>query len=192
MPITEAAILERILEPRPPAVSPEVARYLLTLDFPPADRQRMADLDAKSPAALTAAEQLEREHYRHVAHVLDRLRDRARQILERPTTPSGQALGPPRLEIPPGIRRSQEALRRDLPRLLANRNVLHHWVAYHGDERIGLARDATTLLRECIRRGLAEDQYCISWIDPTELLDEEDLGPPPPGEIEEGESIPAA
>src|SRR5262245_25149151 len=160
---TEASILERILEPQQTAVSLEVARYLLSLDFPPADRQRMAELDAKSPAALTDGEHAEREHYLHVAQFLDRLRGRVRHFLEGGVPSAGAEPAPSAREIPPGIRRSQEALRRDLPNLLADPKVCHHWAAYHGEERIGLARDATTLLRECIRRGLTEDQYYIGW-----------------------------
>jgi hypothetical protein len=78
-------------------------------------------------------------------------------------------------EVPPGIRRSQEALRRDLPRLLENRRLRGRWIAYHGDERIGIARDKFILLRECIQRGFAEDEYYIGMIIPSELLEEEEI-----------------
>jgi hypothetical protein len=80
-------------------------------------------------------------------------------------------------EIAPGIRRSQEALRRDRPELLQDRRLVHQWTAYHGDERVGIAPDAATLLRECLRRGFADDEYYIGWIDPSELIEEEDIGP---------------
>jgi len=87
-------------------------------------------------------------------------------------------------EIAPGIRRSQEALRRDLPQLLGDGGLVHQWAAYHGDERVGIAPDAVTLLRECHRRGFKDDEYYIGWIDPTELIAEEDIGPRRP-ELEE-------
>jgi hypothetical protein len=50
-------------------------------------------------------------------------------------------------------------------------------VAYHGEERIGIARNQRKLIQECIRRGLRDDEYYIGWIDHTELIEEEDLGP---------------
>lgn len=81
----------------------------------------------------------------------------------------------PAPEIPPGIRRSQETLRRDLPGLLQNRRLCGRWIAYHGDERIGIARDKFTLLRECIRRGFADDEYYIGMIIPCELIEEEEV-----------------
>ncbi|HEX5271221.1 MAG TPA: hypothetical protein VFW33_12060, partial [Gemmataceae bacterium] len=40
---------------------------------------------------------------------------------------------------PPLFRRSQEAFWRDLPELLKSRRTRGKWVAYHGDERIGIA-----------------------------------------------------
>jgi hypothetical protein len=91
------------------------------------------------------------------------------------------------VEIPPGIRRSQEALRRDLPKLLANKKLFHQWAAYHGDERVGIAPSKVTLLKECFRRGLRDDEYYIGWISHTELVEEEELDPPPPGLFEGAE-----
>ncbi len=70
--------------------------------------------------------------------------------------------------IPPGIRRSQEAFRRDLPQLLANKKLEGQWVAYHGDERIGIARSARTLYRECYRRGLKDEEFDVCRIEPEE------------------------
>ncbi len=81
----------------------------------------------------------------------------------------------PVAEVPAGIRRSQEALRRDLPQLLENRRLRGQWIAYHGDERVGIARDEITLLRECIRRGFADDEYYIGMITPCELIEEEEI-----------------
>jgi hypothetical protein len=184
-PSTEAAILERLLEPD----AIESARYVLQLRFPPADRARMEQLAAEARTrTLTAAEQAEQEAYRRVGLLLARMQETARRTLAaQAATPE-----PPVPEIPPGIRRSQEALRRDLPKLLENKRLMHQWVAYHGEERIGTARNATTLIREVNRRGLKDDEYYIGWIDPSELIEEEELDPPPPDlEDEEDDGPPA-
>src|SRR5207244_3032538 len=77
----------------------------------------------------------------------------------------------PSEEVAPGIRKSQEALRRDLPALLARKRLRGRWVAYHGDQRLGIARTELELIKECVRRGLGDDQYYVGWIDPTELLE---------------------
>jgi hypothetical protein len=77
--------------------------------------------------------------------------------------------------VPPGIRKSQEALRRELPALLAKKKLLGSWVAYHGDERIGIAPSKVPLLDECLRRGLSDDSYYIGLIDPSELVEVEDV-----------------
>ena len=48
--------------------------------------------------------------------------------------------------IPEGIRRSQIALRKALPELLQQPKFFRQWVAYHGEERIGIARANVELL----------------------------------------------
>jgi hypothetical protein len=68
--------------------------------------------------------------------------------------------------IPEGIRKSQEAFFRDLPELLKDRRLVGKYIAYHGDERIGIARDDAPLIRECLRRGLERDEYDIHIIEP--------------------------
>ena len=78
-------------------------------------------------------------------------------------------------DIPPGIRKSQEALRRDLPGLLAKKKYRGWWAAYHGDERIGIAPSKVPLIEECQRRGLSDDSYYIGWIDHSELVEVEDV-----------------
>ena len=70
------------------------------------------------------------------------------------------------LSIPGGIRKSQEAFFRDLPELLKDRRLRGRCVAYHGDERIGIARDDKVLIRECLRRGLKREEYDILIIEP--------------------------
>jgi hypothetical protein len=91
-------------------------------------------------------------------------------------------------EVPPGIRRSQAALRRDLPGLLEQPKLRGQWVLYHGDERIAIAKQGITLLRECNRRGWRDDEYYVGWIDPCELSEEEELEPPSPDLLEETEA----
>ena len=81
--------------------------------------------------------------------------------------------------IPEGIRLSQEALRRDLPQLLAQKRLVGQWVAYHRHERIGIGRDAAALIRECFKRGLDDDEFYVGWINPCELIEEEEVEPRP-------------
>ena len=82
MSTTEIAILERIIEPDKATLPPDVARYLLARDFPPEDRQRLEELQAKAQTGtLTSAEQADLDRYLHVAEFLDRMRSRARETL---------------------------------------------------------------------------------------------------------------
>jgi hypothetical protein len=82
-------------------------------------------------------------------------------------------------EIPEGIRLSQEAFRRDLPELLKQKRLVGQWTAYHRNERIGIARNGETLLRECLKRGLDDDEFYLGWIYPCELIEEEEVEPRP-------------
>jgi hypothetical protein len=66
------------------------------------------------------------------------------------------------IEIPPMIERSQAAFRRDLPELI--KTHYYQWVAYHGDERIGFGRTETALYKECLRRGLKEDEFVVRMV----------------------------
>src|SRR4051794_16405462 len=54
------------------------------------------------------------------------------------------------IEVPEGLRRSKEAFRRALPSLLARPSLRSRWVAFHGDEQVGLARRPESLIRECV------------------------------------------
>src|SRR5438445_1846732 len=122
MPPTETSILERIIESETAELSSEVARYLLALDFSPGDRLQMEALQAKAnEGALSAPEQIDLDEYRRVAQLINRLHVRAHRFMAA-TGASVEANPPERtFVIPPGIRCSQEALRRDLLRLLKNR-----------------------------------------------------------------------
>ena len=46
------------------------------------------------------------------------------------------------------------------------------WVACHGDERIGFARNATKLYAKCLGRGLTRDEFLVCLIAP-EIADED-------------------
>ena len=95
----------------------------------------------------------------HQAYILIRadVYEKVRDVLEPGPTVT--------LEIPEGIRKSQEAFFRDLPELLKNRRLRGKYVAYRGDERIGIASDDAPLIRECQRRGLNRDEYDILVIE---------------------------
>ncbi len=96
----------------------------------------------------------------HQAYVLIRadVYERVRDVLEaRPVLD---------LQVPEGIRRSQEAFFRDLPEMLKNRRLRGKFVAYHGSERVKVAKSGTDVIRECLRRGLQSDQYDIFVIRP--------------------------
>jgi hypothetical protein len=77
------------------------------------------------------------------------------------------------IHVPEGIRGSQEAFFRDLPELLKDRRLRGRYIAYHGDERIGIARDDKPLIRECLRRGLKPEEYDILIIEPQSAEPEE-------------------
>jgi hypothetical protein len=170
MPPTEATILERLLDAEHIDLPPEVARYFLSLDFPPAERGRIEELTAKERSGdLTPAERTELESYRHVSQMLTRVRQRARRVVE-PTEPA-QA-------VPEGIRRSQEAFWRDLPELLKYKRNHGKWVCYHGDTRLGIAPDDVPLIQECLRRGIPDEAYYLA------VIHDRDLPPWEPEEVE--------
>ncbi len=81
--------------------------------------------------------------------------------------PESSSDGPP--EIPPGIRRSQEAYWRDLPQLLPLRSRKREWVAYHLDERVAIGSDAAELYQECYRRGFDGNEIYVGRIEYDEL-----------------------
>ena len=65
------------------------------------------------------------------------------------------------LQVPEGIRRSQAAFFRDLPSLLKDRGMLGKYIAYHGDERVKVGLSQTEVVRECLTRGLSDDDYDV-------------------------------
>jgi hypothetical protein len=61
---SDTTILERVIKPERAGLSPELARHLLALDFPPADHARYQELSAKaSKGTLSDAERAELEEY---------------------------------------------------------------------------------------------------------------------------------
>lgn len=99
--------------------------------------------------------------------------ERVRAMLEQGTRQESL----PAEGIPTGIFRSQQAFWRDLPELLRNKSNRGNWVCYHGDERIGIGK-YEDLIRECLRRGFADDTYDLDVIEPRAI---------PPWELEEVE-----
>ena len=94
--------------------------------------------------------------------------ERVRDLLAAPAEPAPDPESAADL-IPPGILRSQQAFWRDLPDLLKARRTRGKWVCYHGDERVGVARTERELVRECVRRGLPDDEYHTDVIEPRSL-----------------------
>src|SRR4051794_19789866 len=72
------------------------------------------------------------------------------RLADAPHQPEGQ----PHPKIPPMIFRSQRAFWRDLPGLLMDRRNHRKWAAYHGEDRVAIARTKVDAYQECFRRGL--------------------------------------
>ena len=77
------ATWERLLLPQEGYFPPDVARWLLSLTFPPDDHKRVKILSAKAQkGSLTPAERSELDDFLHVADHLAILQSRARQSLK--------------------------------------------------------------------------------------------------------------
>jgi hypothetical protein len=72
------------------------------------------------------------------------------------------------VEIPPGIRRSQEAYWRALPELLRFASRKRQWVAFHGEERVGFSRTEAELYQTCYGRGLNDLDFYVGRLRPHE------------------------
>jgi hypothetical protein len=107
------------------------------------------------------------------AYVLVRAEDYAR-LAEAPRRLTGQ----PHPQIPPMILRSQQAFWRDLPELLLDRRNRRRWAAYHGDERVAIARTKVDAYQECFRLGLERGEFYVG------KLEASSDGIPPWGTIE--------
>jgi hypothetical protein len=81
---TESAIWGRVLSPAGSTLSPEAARAVLQIDFPPADKERMRKLAAKARREkLSPREQDEIDSYGRIGSFLSILKSRARVALRR-------------------------------------------------------------------------------------------------------------
>lgn len=118
------------------------------------DDQRQA-LQAEQGKPLDVVDPATKQHYVLLAQ---EQYERVRNLLETPSAPAMTG-------VPPGILRSQQAFWRDLPALLKEKKNHGKWVCYHGDERIGISVKSDDLIRECLRRGLKEDQYDLDVIE---------------------------
>ena len=83
-PNTEAAILARILlESEDAELSPEAARYLLSIKLPARDEDRVNELSAKARAgSLSDSEQQELDSYLHIGSMLAVMQSKARRLLK--------------------------------------------------------------------------------------------------------------
>lgn len=80
--LTEAEIFRRIFESKSTMLTPAAAKSLLSLDFEPADRQRMNVLAEKArQGTLTKREDVDLEKYIFVGNLLGIMRSKARQFL---------------------------------------------------------------------------------------------------------------
>jgi len=79
---TEAAILARVIDSELSTITPEVARYLLAMQLPGPDEERVNELSAKARAgSLSNGEEQELDSYLHIGRLLTVMQSRARQFL---------------------------------------------------------------------------------------------------------------
>jgi hypothetical protein len=82
-PNTEAAILARVIESDQNAITPDVARYLISMQLPRADEDRVNELSAKARAgSLGEDEAQELDSYLHIGRLLAVMQSRARRLLK--------------------------------------------------------------------------------------------------------------
>jgi hypothetical protein len=82
-PNTEAAILARIIQADERTLTPEAARYLLSMKLPSSDEERVNELSAKARAgSLTDAEAQELDSYLHIGFLLGVMQSKARCLLK--------------------------------------------------------------------------------------------------------------
>ncbi len=83
MPISDAAILSRLIRPDDGSVSVEAAEALLSIRFEQEDLDRMHDLVTRNQEdSLSTAERTEMENYRRVSFLLDLMHSKARRALK--------------------------------------------------------------------------------------------------------------
>src|SRR4029077_2056472 len=88
---TAAALLARVIECDPGAITPDVARYLLSMQLPRADEDRVNELSAKARAgSLSENETQELDSYPHTVRLLAFRQPRARWLLKNPDPDSSR------------------------------------------------------------------------------------------------------
>jgi hypothetical protein len=84
----DVALFGRLLGADRGDLAPDLARYLLTLDFSPEDKARMHDLAVRNQSgSLPAAESEELQSYVNVGHLLALLQSKARKSLKQSRRP---------------------------------------------------------------------------------------------------------
>ena len=77
-----ATIFRRVIDPERGSMSPELAKFVLDLDFPPDDHARFDELSAKAQVGeLAPQEANELDNYLHVDNLLAILRLKAERSL---------------------------------------------------------------------------------------------------------------
>ncbi len=80
----EPAIWARLIQAPQAAISPDAARYLMSIDFGGADHSRMQELMEKSnEGTLTSEETAELDGYVNIANVLSVMHSQARVALKK-------------------------------------------------------------------------------------------------------------
>ena len=83
-PNSEASILARVITEDPAEITPDVARYLLSMQLPAADRDRVDELSAKArEGSLTSEETVDLDGYLHVGTLLGIMQSRARRLMKQ-------------------------------------------------------------------------------------------------------------
>jgi hypothetical protein len=78
----EPVIWARLIQTPKEPISPDAARYLLSIDFGQADRARMQELmDKSNEGQLTSDEEAELDGYVNIANLLSVMHSRARVAL---------------------------------------------------------------------------------------------------------------
>ncbi len=82
-PNTEAAILARIIQSDERELTPDAARYLLSMKLPSTDEERVNELSAKARSgSLTENETQELDSYLHIGMLLGVMQSKARRLLK--------------------------------------------------------------------------------------------------------------
>lgn len=68
--------------------------------------------------------------------------------------------------VPEAIRRAQEAFRRDLESLLADRKTRGKYVVYWADKRVAVGKDYRSVIAEVVRLDIPEHEYIVDKVLP--------------------------